>query len=123
MGTKWRFGGPLARRPAGRLGDSPAIGSVGAGAADPTSEDTLLPIDQPGGDYNGGMLASGPDGYLYASIGDGGCCGDPNGQDRTELRGSVLRLDLSVEERSEKCKATRVRDARRDPSRTAPSQT
>jgi hypothetical protein len=64
--------------------------------ADPASEDTLLTIAQPVGDHNGGMLAFGPDGFLYLSSGDGGCCGDPNGrgQDRTELLGSLLRLDV-----------------------------
>jgi glucose/arabinose dehydrogenase len=71
--------------------------SANADVADPASEDTLLTIDQPGGDHNGGTVAFGPDGYLYTSIGDGGCCGDPNGhgQDRTELLGSVLRVDVS----------------------------
>ena len=60
-------------------------------------EDTLLSIPQPiFPDHNGGMLAYGPDQYLYLSVGDGGCCGDPNGhgQDRTELLGSLLRLDV-----------------------------
>jgi len=59
-------------------------------------EDTLLSIQQPGGDHNGGMLAYGQDGYVYLSVGDGGCCGDPDGhgQDRTELLGSILRLDV-----------------------------
>ena len=73
-----------------------AVG-VSGDSADPGTEDTLLTILQPGGDHNGGMLAFGRDGYLYASIGDGGCCGDPNGhgQDRTELLGSMLRLDVS----------------------------
>jgi glucose/arabinose dehydrogenase len=60
-----------------------------------TGEDTLLTIQQPGGDHNGGMLAY-RDGYLYLSVGDGGCCGDPSGhgQDRTELLGSILRLTV-----------------------------
>jgi glucose/arabinose dehydrogenase len=64
--------------------------------ADPASEDTLLTIAQPVGDHNGGMLAYGQDGYLYLSVGDGGCCGDPDGhgQDRTELLGSILRLNV-----------------------------
>jgi glucose/arabinose dehydrogenase len=60
-------------------------------------EDTLLSILQPiFPDHNGGMLAYGPDQYLYVSVGDGGCCGDPDGhgQDRTELLGSLLRLDV-----------------------------
>ncbi len=66
--------------------------------ADASVEDTLLTINQRTGDHNGGMLAYGPDGYLYVSLGDGGCCGDPDnrGQDRTELLGSMLRLDVGA---------------------------
>ncbi len=71
---------------------------VGSAASDAAlaGEETLLTIAQPGGDHNGGMLAYGRDGYLYLSVGDGGCCGDPNGhgQDRTELLGSILRLNV-----------------------------
>lgn len=61
-----------------------------------SGEDTLLTIQQPGGDHNGGMLAYGRDTYLYLSVGDGGCCGDPggHGQDRTDLLGSILRLQV-----------------------------
>jgi hypothetical protein len=64
--------------------------------ADAGVEDTLLTIRQPIGDHNGGMLAYGADGYLYMSVGDGGCCGDPDGhgQDQTELLGSMLRLNV-----------------------------
>ena len=64
-----------------------------------SGEDTLLTIPQPiYPDHNGGMLAYGPDGYLYVSVGDGGCCGDPDGhgQDRTDLLGSLLRLDVAA---------------------------
>jgi len=41
-------------------------------------------------------LGFGPDGYLYVSVGDGGCCGDPdqNGQDLTTIQGSIVRLDI-----------------------------
>ncbi|MCB0004016.1 MAG: PQQ-dependent sugar dehydrogenase, partial [Anaerolineae bacterium] len=39
---------------------------------DPGSEVVLLTQDQPAGNHNGGMLAFGPDGYLYAGLGDGG---------------------------------------------------
>jgi hypothetical protein len=47
--------------------------------------------------HNGGMLAFGPDGMLYMSVGDGGGVGDPNhsGQDPTDLLGSILRLNVN----------------------------
>jgi glucose/arabinose dehydrogenase len=43
------------------------------------------------------MIAFGSDGDLYYGLGDGGSGGDPlgNGQDRTDLLGSILRLDVS----------------------------
>jgi len=46
-----------------------------------------------------GGIAFGPnDGYLYLTMGDGGSSYDPQGaaQDRTNLRGSILRIDVSV---------------------------
>ena len=64
--------------------------------ADPESELVLLEVAQPYGNHNGGGLAFGPDGYLYVALGDGGSGGDPeeNGQDETNLLGSILRLDV-----------------------------
>ena len=46
--------------------------------------------------HNGGLLAFGPDGMLYAGLGDGGGGGDPlqNGQNLNSLLGSLLRLDV-----------------------------
>jgi glucose/arabinose dehydrogenase len=65
--------------------------------ADPASGFTLLTVDQPYSNHNGGMIGFGPDGYLYFGLGDGGSGGDPNGtgQNRSDLLGSMLRLDVS----------------------------
>ena len=63
---------------------------------DPASERILKTVAQPAGNHNGGMLAFGPDGYLYAAFGDGGGGGgDPyrNGQNTGTILGSIARLD------------------------------
>jgi glucose/arabinose dehydrogenase len=64
--------------------------------ADPASGQILLTIPQPFANHNGGMIAFGPDGYLYVGMGDGGSQGDPqgNGQNPGTLLGSILRLDV-----------------------------
>ena len=48
----------------------------------------LLTVAQPDRNHNGGMIAFGPDGYLYIGIGDGGGAGDPlqTGRDPTPAR-------------------------------------
>jgi glucose/arabinose dehydrogenase len=65
--------------------------------ADPASAVILLTItrDPTFSNHNGGMLAFGPDGCLYAGVGDGGSGGDPNnnGQSLSSLLGKLLRLD------------------------------
>ena len=77
------------------------------------SERVLLTVDEPTKYHNGGALAFGPDGYLYASYGDGGGSRDTglghttdwyegntggNGQDVSEnLLGSILRIDVDGE--------------------------
>ncbi len=64
--------------------------------ADPDSESVLLRVAQPYQNHNGGMVAFGPDGYLYLGLGDGGSGGDPlgNGQSTDTLLGKILRLDV-----------------------------
>ncbi|MBA3850974.1 MAG: PQQ-dependent sugar dehydrogenase [Chloroflexi bacterium] len=66
------------------------------GVADPDSERVLLAIPDFAVNHNGGMVAFGPDGYLYAGTGDGGGGGDPqgNGQDPFALLGKILRIDV-----------------------------
>jgi glucose/arabinose dehydrogenase len=70
-------------------------------AADAATETVLLEVDQILDNHNAGMLCFGNDGYLYASLGDGGWQ-YPNGppdpgqtaQDLTNLLGKFLRLDV-----------------------------
>lgn len=64
--------------------------------ADVASEIVLLRFEKLTNIHHGGRLAFGPDGYLYASIGDGGPQGDPTrtGQNRSDLLGSVIRIDV-----------------------------
>ena len=67
--------------------------------ADPASEQILLAVPHTSNsNHNGGMVVFGPDGRLYAGIGDGGGGGDPNGngQNRNVLLGKIVRLDVSA---------------------------
>ncbi len=66
---------------------------------DVSSAVTLLTVDQPEANHNGGQLAFGPDGYLYIGLGDGGGAGDRhgehgNGQNGAVLLGKILRIDV-----------------------------
>ena len=66
--------------------------------ANPESARELLGIEHSENDnHNGGLLAFGPDGGLYAGIGDGGAAGDPkrNAQNLSVLLGKILRIDPS----------------------------
>ncbi|HEU5099484.1 MAG TPA: PQQ-dependent sugar dehydrogenase [Roseiflexaceae bacterium] len=68
--------------------------------ADPASGQVLFAVQDPAPNHNGGMLAFGPDGFLYVGLGDGGSGGDPwgNGQNRSVLLGKLLRLDVGGDE-------------------------
>jgi glucose/arabinose dehydrogenase len=65
-------------------------------AVDAASERILLTVDQPFANHNGGGLAFGNDGMLYAGLGDGGSGGDPfgNGQNLSTRLGKMLRVDV-----------------------------
>ena len=62
----------------------------------PTPVATILAVDQPFSNHNGGLILFGPDGQLYVGFGDGGDAGDPqeNGQNLGTLLGKILRLDV-----------------------------
>ena len=71
-----------------RAGDDPR-------RASPQASRILLAVEQPFANHNGGMVAFGPDGFLYIGLGDGGGGGDPQGNAQrvsTKL-GKILRID------------------------------
>src|SRR5436190_1245514 len=57
----------------------------------------LSQLHQPYTNHNGGQVAFGPDGYLYAGLGDGGAGGDPqeNAQNLQIWLGKILRVDIN----------------------------
>ena len=66
--------------------------------AAPDAFQIVLEYEQPYRNHNGGMLAFGPDGYLYIGTGDGGSGGDPQGygQKLSTLLGKMLRIDVDA---------------------------
>jgi hypothetical protein len=86
-----------------RIGDGTLViaeyreSAQGSNVADP-EERIFLTI--PHGDFanhNGGMVAFGPDGFLYIGTGDGGSGNDPpnNAQNIESLLGKMLRIDVN----------------------------
>ena len=73
-----------------------------ANVINPATELVLLDgVTNFAGNHNGGQLRVGPDGYLYAGIGDGGCdyagdsgCAGANdaSRDRNVLNGKIIRI-------------------------------
>jgi len=77
----------------------------------PASEEVRMEIPQPQANHNAGSVVFGPEGSLYVGVGDGGGANDVgpghtsdwydgndggNGQNRTTLLGSILRLDVDA---------------------------
>lgn len=67
--------------------------------ADMDSAEIILTQSQPFPNHNGGHMAFGSDEYLYIALGDGGSADDPqeNGQDTSNLLGTILRIDINAE--------------------------
>ncbi|MDP9145874.1 MAG: PQQ-dependent sugar dehydrogenase [Actinomycetota bacterium] len=61
-----------------------------------SSPRTVLAVDQPFANHNGGFVDFGPDGYLYLSLGDGGSGNDPGARARNlnTLLGKMIRIDV-----------------------------
>jgi len=68
---------------------------LSGGRADLDGATTLLSVDQPFANHNGGGVRFGPDGMLYVGLGDGGDQGDPqgNGQSLNTPLAKILRID------------------------------
>ena len=75
--------------------------NVQGAAIDTGNETRILEVPDFASNHNGGRVLFGPDGYLYLSLGDGGGGGDPqeSGQDTDSLRGKMLRLKVTGEDR------------------------
>src|SRR5829696_2724927 len=87
-----------ANNPVNRVSRFVMFGNI----VDPTTEKVLIDnIPSPNGNHNAGDLSFGKDGYLYVSVGDGGCdykgdsgCAGANDASRDQhvLLGKVLRI-------------------------------
>jgi glucose/arabinose dehydrogenase len=82
-----------------------AVSATDPNVAAPDSERILLQVDEPQFNHNAGDIHFGPDGFLYITLGDGGGANDVglghtpglgNGQDATNLLGSLLRIDVDT---------------------------
>ncbi|TXT63184.1 MAG: PQQ-dependent glucose dehydrogenase [Promethearchaeota archaeon] len=70
------------------------VNSSDINKANSSSRIILLTQSQPATNHNGGQLAFGPDGYLYASFGDGGQ-NSQEAQDLTTILGTIIRIDIN----------------------------
>ncbi|NBL64694.1 T9SS type A sorting domain-containing protein [Flavobacterium sp. NST-5] len=73
-----------------------SVSTTNPDVANPATASTIITINQPESNHNGGTIKFGPDGYLYIGMGDGGGAGDTNNraQNINLLLGKMLRLDV-----------------------------
>ena len=73
------------------------VSSADPNLADPAPLRILTIAHRTFSNHNGGLVAFGPDGFLYVGSGDGGGGGDTlgNGQNLNALLGKLLRIDVS----------------------------
>jgi glucose/arabinose dehydrogenase len=75
-----------------------AVSTTDPNVANAASEKIIITIPHPtNANHNGGTVAFGPDGYLYAGPGDGGSANDPpnNAQNINQLLGKIIRIDVN----------------------------
>ena len=80
------------------------VSAAEANRVDPATRVEVLRIAEPQFNHNGGMIAFGPDGFLYIGLGDGGAGNDfgpghhpltGNAQDPEVALGKMLRIDVN----------------------------
>ena len=70
--------------------------SADPNVADAASGQVIFEVERPYANHNGGQLVFGPDGMLYASLGDGGDQWDPGNRAQSlgTTLGKILRIDV-----------------------------
>ncbi|HEY1952734.1 MAG TPA: PQQ-dependent sugar dehydrogenase [Gemmatimonadaceae bacterium] len=71
--------------------------ATSADVADPASAKVIITASHSlQSNHNGGLVSFGPDGMLYAGLGDGGGAGDPylNGQNFNTILAALIRIDV-----------------------------
>ena len=72
--------------------------TANADVADPATSKLIFTTPHPNGNHNGGLVTFGPDGMLYAAMGDGGGGSpdvDGNGQNFNAFLGGMIRIDVN----------------------------
>ena len=89
----------------------------------PSAPRQLFSSRDPYGNHNGGMLAFGPNGRLYFTMGDGGAGGDPENrsQNMRSLFGKLLSINVATKGLGSRRSASATRGASRSTARTATS--